>query len=52
MIRGGCLPVRGDAKIKRKYETDPYGDKCVCGEVKTEMHVLMDCKLYEKERNT
>ena len=39
-------------KIKWKYETDPYGDKCKCGKVETEMHVLLECKLYERKRNT
>ena len=52
MIRGGSLPVRGDDKMKWKYETDPYGDKCKCGKVETEMHVLLECKLYERERST
>ena len=52
MIRGGSLPVRGEDKMKWKYETDPYGDKCKCGKVETEMHVLLECKLYERERNT
>ena len=35
IIRGGSLPVRGDDKMKWKYETDPYGDKCKCGKVET-----------------
>ena len=35
--------------MRWKYETDPYGDKC--GKVETEMHVLLECKLYERERN-
>ena len=38
--------------MKWKYEADPYGDKCKCGKVETEMHVLLECELYERERNT
>ena len=52
MIRGGSLPVRGDDKMKWKYETDRNGDKCKCIKVETEMHVLLEFKLYERERNT
>ena len=48
IIRGGSLPVRGDDKMKWRYETDPYGDKCKCGKVEIEMHVLLECKLYER----
>ena len=51
MIRGGSLPERGDDKMKWKYETDPYEDKCKCGKVETEMHVSMECKLHEREKN-
>ena len=29
-----------------KYEDD----KCMCGLVETEMHVLFECTLYEEER--
>ena len=51
MIRGRSLPVRGDDKMKWKYETDPNGDKCKCGKVETELQVLLECKL-NKEKGT
>ena len=47
MLRGGCLQVRGDEKMRWKYECD----KCVCGEVESETHVLFNCEQYERERN-
>ena len=47
MIRGGCLPVRReDEKIKRRYESDQYGNKCVCCEAETATYLLFDCRLY------
>ena len=32
----------------------PYGDKCKCGKVESEMHVLLELSdnVYERERNT
>ena len=37
MVRGGCLPVRGSEGMKWKYDDD----KCKCGLVETEKHVLL-----------
>ena len=46
MVRGGCLPVRGSDRMTWKYDDD----KCRCGLVKTEKHVLFECTSYGKER--
>ena len=35
MVRGGCLPVS-------KYDDE----RCVCGYVESEEHVMFDCNLY------
>ena len=42
MVRGGCLPVRGSTRMSYKYD-DMW---CVCGDVVSEKHVLLDCNLY------
>ena len=42
MVRGGCLPVRGSDRMTWKYDDD----KCRCGLVETEKHVLFECTLY------
>ena len=44
MVRGGCLPVRESERMTWKY------DDCSCGLVETEMHMLFECILYERER--
>ena len=41
MVRGGCLPVRGSDRMTWKYDDD----KCRCGLVETEKHVLFECTL-------
>ena len=46
MVRGGCLPVRGSDRMTWKYDDD----KCRCGLVETEKHVLLECTLYGEER--
>ena len=43
--RGGCLPVIGSGRMIWKYDDD----KCRCGLVETEMHVLFECTLYGDE---
>ena len=45
MVRGGCLPVRGDERMAWKYDDD----KCRCGLVETGKHVLFECALYGEE---
>ena len=34
MVRGGCLPVRGNRRMSWKYDHE----HCVCGEVESEEH--------------
>ena len=46
MVRGGCFPVRGSERMTCKYDDD----KCRCGLVETEKHVLFECTLYGEER--
>ena len=46
MVRGGCLPVRGSDRMTWTYDDD----KCRCGLVETEKHVLFECTLYGEER--
>ena len=41
MVRGGCLPVRGDTRMSWKYNDE----RCVCGKVESEEHVLLDCNI-------
>ena len=43
---GVRLPVRGSDRMTWKYDDD----KCRCGLVKTEKHVLLECTLYGEER--
>ena len=45
MVRGG-LPVKGSDRMTRKYDDD----KCRCGLVETEKHVLFECTLYREKR--
>ena len=40
MVRG--LPVRGNTRMSWKYD-DEY---CVCEEVESEEHMVLDCNLY------
>ena len=46
MVREGCLPLRGSEWMQWKYDDD----KCKCGLVETEKHVLFECTLYGEER--
>ena len=46
MVRGGCLPVRGNERMAWQYNDC----RCGCGLVEPEMHVLFECTLYERER--
>ena len=46
MVRGGCLPVRGSDRMTWKYDDD----KCQCGLVETEKHVLFECTLYGEKK--
>ena len=41
MVRQGCLPVRGNTRMSWKYDDE----NCVCGEVVSEDHILLDCNL-------
>ena len=43
MVRVGCLPMRESGRMAWKYD-------CKCGYVETDMHVLIECTLYGKER--
>ena len=36
MVRGGCLPVRGNTRMSWMYDDE----HCVCGEVESEEHML------------
>ena len=45
MVRGGCLPVRGSERMTSRYDDD----KCRCGLVETEKHVLFEYTLYGEE---
>ena len=40
MVRGGS--TRGSTRISWKYDDI----RCVCGDVESEKHVLLDCNLY------
>ena len=42
MVRGGCLPVRENTRMSWKCDDE----HCVCEEVESEEHVLLDCNLY------
>ena len=42
MVKAGCLPVRGSARMLWKYDDVC----CVCGDVESEKQVLLDCNLY------
>ena len=39
--------MRGNEAMSWKYRSD----KCECGEVETEEHVLNDCDGYKRERD-
>ena len=41
MMKRGCLPVRESTMITWKYD-DMH---CVCGDVESEKHVVLDCNL-------
>ena len=47
MIRGGCLQVRSNVNMGWKYDGD---DKCSCGMVETERHMMMECERYDNVR--
>ena len=42
MMRGGCLPVRGNTRMSLKYDDE----HCVCGGVESEEQMLLYCNLY------
>ena len=46
MVRGECFTVRGSERMTWKYDDD----KCRCGLLETEKHVLFECTLYVEER--
>ena len=46
MVKGGCLPLRGSERMTWKYDYD----KCRCGLIETEKHVLFECTLYERRK--
>ena len=45
MVRGGNFPVRRSERMTWKYDDD----KCRCGLVETEKHVLFECIYMEKK---
>ena len=45
MVRGVYLPVRGSERMTWKHDDD----KCRCGLVETEKHVLFECTYMEKK---
>ena len=47
IIRGECLPLRGNEHMKWKYKND----KCVCGMIETEAHLRNTCEMYKDERD-
>ena len=42
MVRGGCLPVRGNRRMSWKY----IDEHCECDDVESGEHMLLDCNLY------
>ena len=42
MMRGGCLTVSGSNRMSWKCDSM----RCVCGDVESENHLLLDCNLY------
>ena len=42
MVKGGCLPVRGVQGCFLRYDEE----RCVCGYVESEEHVLFTCNIY------
>ena len=45
-LMGGCLPVGGSDRMTCNYDDN----KCRCGLVGTEKHVVFECTSYGEER--
>ena len=46
LVRGGCFPVRGSDRMTWKYDDE----KCRCGLVETENHVLFESNVLYMEK--
>ena len=45
MIRGGCISMKEEEKMKKRHESDGYGNKCASCERETARSLFLDSKL-------